>query len=122
MDVIKALSFVYILLSVADAIVTTSLIRLVQHNAHLDQIEANPIVVQIIETFGIIGMIVYKMITVMFAVALILYVHKHDHKRHSLFRRFIKPHYIAWLGILTTMVAVLIGIVYYALFMYQTGW
>lgn len=122
MDVIKALSFVYILLSIADAIVTTSLIRLVQHNAHIEQIEANPIVVEIVETFGVAGMIVYKMTTVLFAVGLILYVHKHDHTRHSLFRRFVKPHYIAWLGIVTTFGAVGIGIAYYFLFTFQMGW
>jgi hypothetical protein len=122
MDVIKALSLIYILLSTADAIITTSLIRLVQHNAHTDQVEANPIVAYIIDVFGLPGMIVYKLITVMFAVALILYVHKHDDKRHSLLRRFVKPHYIAWLGIITTFGAVGLGLGYYLLYMYQMGW
>lgn len=116
MDVIKALSFVYVVLSILDAAITASIIKHFSEDGFLHEVESNPVASIVIKNFGIGGMLVFKTAMVVMAIAMVFFIHKNDHKRHSLFRRFVKPHYVIWLGIWTTLIAVVCGILYFFLY------
>lgn len=112
MDVIKALSFVYLLLSALDAIVTVALIKLVQQNAHMHEIEGNPIAAWVVSTFGISGMLAFKATLCLFVITTILVIHKFNDKRHSIFQRFVSPHHLMWFAIIVTTIAISCGLIY----------
>lgn len=116
MDVIKALSLIYIILSILDAIITTSIIKCFSDKAFIHEAESNPLAAYVIQNFGIAGMLTFKAGMVILAIAMVCFIHKNDHKRHSVFRRFIPPHYIIWLGIWTTLFAIICGVMYYFLY------
>lgn len=116
MDVIKALSLIYIVLSILDAVITAAIIKCFSDEGFIHETEANPIVAYIIKNFGIFGMLIFKAIMVVMSISIARLVHKNNHRRHSVFRRFIPPHYIIWLGIWTTLFAIVCGIAYYILY------
>ncbi len=117
MDVIKALTFIYLVLCTLDALITTMLIKVAREHIELDNIESNPIAVVVIERFGISGMLLFKLVSSLVAVGCIMALHKVNHKRHSIFQRFIKPHHLMWLAIICAGICVLTGIAYTIMYM-----
>lgn len=118
MDVIKALAFIYMVLSAADAFVTVMLIKYVNAHPFQNDVESNPFALMVVESFGIAGLLVFKAVLCTIVITLVLLLSKVNHKRHSLFQRFCKPHHVMWFANIATLIAVLCGVLYGILYIW----